>query len=305
MNGCKSKSKISGKMEDNVLVISDDYTLLNEKGVLKEDGFSAVKEIPKTIPQKVRTDLVIVMIVNAGYAECNINGKDYRLEPKHLLFCLPNTVFEKGNKSANFSMHCLCISVTLIKHTITFSAYNWDVLTFMINTPVLELTDNEHQRFNLFYSLMSAETDDPNRFCFKESVQSLLHAFIYDFNGVLSRYVSANMFSYTQGHNLFKSFLDLLGNTYPRPRSVSFYAERLNVSPKYLSSACKAACGNTASWLIHEAVTRDISNLLTYSNKSIKEIMVELNFPSLSFFGKYVKKHFGVGPKEYRTAQLP
>jgi AraC-like DNA-binding protein len=56
--------------------------------------------------------------------------------------------------------------------------------------------------------------------------------------------------------------------------------------------------------LIHKAVTKDIADLLSYSNKSIKEIMVELDFPSLSFFGKYVKKHFGVGPKEYRSKRL-
>jgi YesN/AraC family two-component response regulator len=51
-------------------------------------------------------------------------------------------------------------------------------------------------------------------------------------------------------------------------------------------------------------VSRDIHELLTESNKSIKEIMEELDFPSLSFFGKYVKKHLGKGPKEYRAAQL-
>lgn len=292
-------------MNDDVLVISDNYSLLKEKGVVNEDGFSVIREIPKSVPQRVRGDLVVVMIVKAGMGDCIINGKQYHLEPKHMLFCLPNTFFEKRVASKDFSAHCLCVSVTLIKHTITFSAYNWDVLSFMMNTPVLTLTDNEYKRFCLFYSLMSAETDDADRFCFKESVQCLLHAFIYDFNGVLSRYVSANMFNYTQGHNLFKSFLDLLGNTYPRPRSVSYYSEKLNVTSKYLSSVCKASCGNTASWLIHEAVTRDVSNLLMYSNKTIKEIMVELNFPSLSFFGKYVKKHFGVGPKEYRAAHLP
>ena len=89
-----------------------------------------------------------------------------------------------------------------------------------------------------------------------------------------------------------------------KPRSVSFYAETLNVTSKYLSSVCKATCGETASMLIHKAVTKDIADLLSYSNKSIKEIMVELDFPSLSFFGKYVKKHFGVGPKEYRSKRL-
>ena len=40
--------------------------------------------------------------------------------------------------------------------------------------------------------------------------------------------------------------------------------------------------------------------LLKNPNKTIKEICNELNFGSLSFFGKYVKRLFGVSPKEYR-----
>ena len=92
----------------------------------------------------------------------------------------------------------------------------------------------------------------------------------------------------------------MLERGYPEVSPHDFYRELF----PYLSSVCKATCGETASMLIHKAVTKDIADLLSYSNKSIKEIMVELDFPSLSFFGKYVKKHFGVGPKEYRSKRL-
>ena len=40
--------------------------------------------------------------------------------------------------------------------------------------------------------------------------------------------------------------------------------------------------------------------MLERSDKSIKEIANELNFPNISFFGKYVKKHTGMSPKQYR-----
>ncbi|MBQ8224251.1 MAG: AraC family transcriptional regulator [Bacteroides sp.] len=39
---------------------------------------------------------------------------------------------------------------------------------------------------------------------------------------------------------------------------------------------------------------------LKYSSKPIKEIVYEFDFPSASFFGKYVKKHTGMSPGEYR-----
>lgn len=72
------------------------------------------------------------------------------------------------------------------------------------------------------------------------------------------------------------------------------------VTPKYLSSISKETCGKIASEVITYYVKRDIEYLLKCPNKSIKEIVNELNFASLSFFGKYVKRNFGVSPKEFR-----
>ena len=178
------------------------------------------------------------------------------------------------------------------------------MVSFLIAHPILSLTDMEYTCLSLYYSLISVKIGDKNKLGYRESMQCLLKSFMCELYVVIGRYISVGAVNYSQGHNLFKGFLDLLTSVYPKPRSVSFYAETLNVTSKYLSSVCKATCGETASMLIHKAVTKDIADLLSYSNKSIKEIMVELDFPSLSFFGKYVKKHFGVGPKEYRSKRL-
>ncbi|WP_287679026.1 helix-turn-helix domain-containing protein, partial [Bacteroides sp.] len=76
--------------------------------------------------------------------------------------------------------------------------------------------------------------------------------------------------------------------------------EKLFVTPKYLSAICKEISGETASDIITRYVKKDIECLLKQPNKTIKEIANELDFANLSFFGKYVKRIFGVSPKEYR-----
>ncbi len=63
---------------------------------------------------------------------------------------------------------------------------------------------------------------------------------------------------------------------------------------------CKSVVGRTASTLINDAVMREIKRQLKYSDKSIKEIALAMDFPNLSFFGKYVKAHLGMPPTEYR-----
>lgn len=99
---------------------------------------------------------------------------------------------------------------------------------------------------------------------------------------------------------LTNAFFDLLASTTPKQRSVTRYADKLNKTPKYLSTVVKQTSGRPASEWIQEAVTTEIANYLKNSPKTIKEICNDLDFPSLSFFGRYVREHLGVSPTEYR-----
>lgn len=125
-------------------------------------------------------------------------------------------------------------------------------------------------------------------------------ALFYDMQIVLERVIQHNPRPFTSREALFKRFMDLIESAYPRPRSVSYYAERLNVTPKYFSSVCKQVGGQKATDIIDQYVVKDIVYLMSHTQKSIKEIACELDFSNLSFFGKYVKKHLGVSPKNYR-----
>ncbi len=81
------------------------------------------------------------------------------------------------------------------------------------------------------------------------------------------------------------SVIDLLNDSYPKERSVAFYPINYSLPPNIFQRYAK---------IFGEKM------LLKNPNKTIKEICNELNFGSLSFFGKYVKRLFGVSPKEYR-----
>lgn len=96
----------------------------------------------------------------------------------------------------------------------------------------------------------------------------------------------------------------LLAESNGRVRSVSVFANMLNVSPKYLSKCVKDESGRSPLDLVHETTVNTIRQQLRYSNKTIKEICTELDFPTLSFFGKFVKQHLGMSPTEYRQQNL-
>ena len=101
---------------------------------------------------------------------------------------------------------------------------------------------------------------------------------------------------------IFESLLKLIEDNYMRERSVSFYADQLCLTPKYLSVMVKSLCGNTVQQLLFKAIIRRSIFLMKNTNMSIQQISYELNFPNASTFGTFFKKHTGLSPKHYRMA---
>ena len=106
---------------------------------------------------------------------------------------------------------------------------------------------------------------------------------------------------YSRDKLLFFRFKKLISIHFQQQRQVSFYASELCVSPKYLSTSVKTASGRTAREWINDAVVKEMKYQLAYSGQSIKEIAYRLNFPNMSFFGKYFKAQTGMSPTSYRN----
>jgi AraC-like DNA-binding protein len=86
-------------------------------------------------------------------------------------------------------------------------------------------------------------------------------------------------------------------------RSVSYYANRLCYSAKYLSCVIKRTTGKNPLQIINEHTIKEIKFKLKHSDMSIKEIADFFNFPNPSFFGKFVKEHTGMTPLQYKTSE--
>lgn len=284
---------------------TDEYSfeILKKHTDFYDDELAILTGLNLQNKQPVKVNWVTMILVLSGNSVCQINEESHHIMSHDLLICLPNQVLDVVEASDDFRFSCLCMSRRILEQIETYSSYTWDMINFLHNHPVLKLEDRECDYFSYYYELFREKLQHQHVYYHHESMRCLLQAFMYDFYEVLDRFVAIDQLQYSSGKNLFRSFLNLMSEQYPKKRSVSYYADKLHVTSKYLSAVCKTNSGMTASELINKAVMRDIAQLLIYSTKSIKEIMIELDFPSLSFFGKYVKKHFGVGPKEFRNMQ--
>lgn len=248
----------------------------------------------------VRSDAFIMTLCLEGTGTVYIDGTLHTVHANELLLFRPGIVIERGSISENNKYRCVVLSREYIRQMFLVSNSSWDVLQFLRDKPVLPLTEDEVLIFSKYYDLIRTKATLPRRHNHREVLDALVYAFVCEFRDTVERFVQIKPPVYSAGERLFKNFLEVLGSSFPKDRTVMSYADRLHITPKYLSSICKEFSGKTASDLIDESVLKDIRYMLERSDKSIKEIANELNFPNISFFGKYVKKHTGMSPKQYR-----
>lgn len=275
----------------------------NEKIVYKDDRMiiidnSNVTDTLNTSP--IKSEWFVALLCIEGESTIYINNEMYSIHKNDFLLCHPQTIFEHKITNLDFKYCGFFLSPEYVKQISLISSNSWNAILFIENNPIIALDEKESSLFLQYYNLIRSKFETESQHHLKHLIDMLLQAFIYEFHDSMEKRIKIDPPQYNSADNLFISFLDILVNSYPKQRSVSYYAEKLFVTPKYLSAICKEISGETASDLITRYVKKDIENLLKQPNKTIKEIVNELDFANLSFFGKYVKRIFGVSPKEYR-----
>ncbi|MEZ0452828.1 helix-turn-helix transcriptional regulator [Sphingobacterium thalpophilum] len=105
-------------------------------------------------------------------------------------------------------------------------------------------------------------------------------------------------------NDILKKYIDEGGLQKSGLPSVTYIAEQLFISPRYLSDVLKQETGKTALELIHIFLISEAKNLLRLGEKGVAEIAYDLGFENASYFTKLFKKQTGLRPLEFRKSQL-
>lgn len=157
-----------------------------------------------------------------------------------------------------------------------------------------------------YYPLMRTNMES-NRVESYEVLRGLVRAFSYTVISLMRIYRENDDIATgatPRGQQLFDKFMALLKLHYMAEHSVGFYADRLCLTPNYLSSVIKEYSGKSATEWINEYVTLEAKLMLKNTDLSVQEIAYRLHFATQSAFGKYFKLQTGMGPKAYRNGSL-
>ena len=260
-----------------------------------------------------------ILICRKGKARLNVNYKDWELYEGAVITLFPNDVVElkvdgdckspetengdcKSPQTANnFQAEILKYNPSLLREAslqleqTVYSSLRKD--RCRQDTPVVT------NIINGMFSLLKVYFDQSECTCISQLVLCQLKAFFIGFHEYLQRnpqYRPDEVKSY-RVRELFNRFMMLLEKDYKISRDVNYFAEKMNISSKYLTNIVNQVTGHTPKTIIGQYVILQLKQHLKRSTQSIKEMAWEFHFADVSFFCRYFKKHTGLTPQQIRS----
>ena len=268
--------------------IGDEFVLLENPTI------SSVSSYP------VKSEMAIAVICVKGTMEGKLNLNHFTAKAPCLFIVLIDQILQFDHFSEDFEGRFIMMSKSFLENLSVNIQVSVPLFLSVHDNPWIPLSEEDLGAMTDYYRIIQKAVqsrDNPNRI---ETIRHLTLAFFYG-----TGYQYHNFPEKTEQSKqeiLVGKFLNLVRANYKVQRSVNFYADKLFLTPKYLSRVIRQNSGKTAGDWIEDYVILEAKALLKSTNMTIQQIADELNFSTQSFFGKYFKRRVGLSPKEYRSS---
>ena len=249
--------------------------------------------------QTCRLKAGIFALCVSGTLKASINLKEYTLHPGDLVTLIPGSIIQFCEETDAVQLSFIGFSSSFMEG-VNLIQSTTDNVTTIYEHPVLPLDIKKTQQLNDFLKLLERivmEEGKTNPEIVKHTLQGLMIGI-----GDLYRGKQWPNQTLTRSDEIQKKFLGLVMKHYTSNRQTSFYASHLSISPQHLCMIVKQKTGRSVSDIIADMVIMDAKSQLKSTDLTIQEISYSLNFPNVSFFGKYFKRYVGVSPQKFRNS---
>ena len=290
-------------LHKNTNIRTADFSMLNylqQVNVLPDKiaMFSNLKEFG--LQNYVNVQAAVLLLVRRGSVEVELDLKTYKLEAGSLFIVFPEQVVRAKTPSEDFEPVCIACSKNMIEELIIRFDDTTRLILKVRENPLMQLDKVEFGQMRDSFEFLKKkfETTEMNA-CRPQILKNHLIGLLYECIGMRSDPATTDVIK-SRGQMLFSQFIDLVVEHHREQHSVKFYADELGITPKYLSAVAEEQTGKNAKRWIDEHIALDAKVLLRSSSRDIQKVSKILNFPDVSFFGKFFKRLVGVSPKAYR-----
>ena len=245
------------------------------------------------------------LLCTAGEGSFVFNEKCYHIG-KNDLVVMPNPSRAKNLAAApGMQVEWFVADYKFLQNQLPSNNYSIGGSISLNHDPVIKLTDRQADILLADFHRLRDRMDDRDLLFYRELMGSLCLTMMYDIFEPHAQREATDTHSDRTAY-IVRQLTDLLATGISRTeREVSYYAERLHVSPKYLSATIKRVTGHSVSSFIDRHTVPILKKYLNDERLSLTQIADRMNFTSLSYFSRYCTKHLGQSPSEYRRSLQP
>ena len=235
-----------------------------------------------------------------GFCEFIYNNNVYRLKAGECLIIRRGDLVERVREDEDFLVDVIYVTPEFIEVSTPQSNYGMKGSLALFNNPVMHLTEEQQKvcalDFDYIRRRLALSTHNFHRDAMINAIQCMIidffdfHASLYGNEKITSQYAE-----------LMERFLQMLeSGDFRKNRDISYYADKLCVTTKYLSEVSKKVSGFPANYWINRYTVLDISRQLRNRKLTLTALSEAYNFSSPSYFSRYVQKYLGVKPTDFR-----
>jgi len=256
-------------------------------------GVLGIENIPKIV------EAGFVTICLNGECELMIDDVVYNFKAGQMCIGFTTTIIQTLWMSPDLECVSLATNIEVLRN-MNIPSVSDQFVTIRKN-PCISLSSEEIVALPAYFKHIQSVYNRKEHIYRMEMTKQLLLVLCYDIAAIYQRENASRRQVYSYKDSIFRSFLRLLSSNHHRERRVSYYAQELCITPKYLSSVIKDVSNKTAAEWIDDFILRSVKTLLTTSTLTIQQLSDQFNFPNPSFFTQYFKRATGKTPKSFRN----
>ena len=259
--------------------------------------FNATKD--KVSPASFLSEGHVHIVVLSGELTFSDGKHIHHAHADDLIIWQMSNTISQVSCSSDFDADILVVSPGFLQEFNPEMVWASKGFIFIKTNPVFHLDDASKRLIASDFDLFKTRIADEGALFKREILGRIMQIFLFDLWSVFHHHMST-MEASDNASRIFLQFLAQVQQHCRGQRDVAFYADRLCISPKYLSQVSKSVSGLPASEWISFYSAYELVTLLNDQSKTLTEVADLMHFETLSHFSRYTKKLLGKSPTEYR-----
>lgn len=275
-----------------------DHALSNRENICSSEGMLC--SFPASLKEPFMVNGAGLMVCRQGSFTFSLNMKVFSAKTGETVFIPEDSLFQVLSESEDLQLFIFIYQIEPIRDIIGNSVATMYLYMQLRTEPCYVWNTGDEEEVLKYMALLDNTLHMENSTFNYYEQRILLLGLTYRICSIYNRKLMNLKTTVGHKHEIFIRLIQLIDAHYTEERGVEFYADKLCLSPKYLSALSKSVCGFTVQELIFKSIIRKSISLLKNTQKNIQEISDFFNFPNASYFGTFFKKQTGMSPQQYR-----